>query len=86
MGSTPVLDYYPGDNVFSDNDPVELAWARNNERAVIRFDHGNAFLHDRRDGQPPRFSLRVLKMASKGGNPEEWPEDLRIRQFPEVCT
>jgi protein gp37 len=36
-----------------------------------------------RDGQPPIDARIELPMADKkGGEPEEWPEDLRIRQFP----
>lgn len=31
-------------------------------------------------GDPVRINLR----SRKGGNPEEWPADLRVREFPEV--
>lgn len=33
--------------------------------------------------QPPRI---LLKDAKKGGDIEEWPEDLRVRQLPEVAA
>jgi protein gp37 len=36
--------------------------------------------HGEYDPEPFRFQFR----DKKGGNPEEWPEDLRVRQFPEV--
>lgn len=28
--------------------------------------------------------VRVLLRDRKGGNPDEWPQDLRVRQFPEA--
>jgi protein gp37 len=40
---------------------------------------------DERDGQP-RIDARVNVRGKdrKGGDPSEWPADLRVRQFPEV--
>jgi protein gp37 len=36
-----------------------------------------------RDGQPPTDSLAHIEMRDrKGGNPDEWPEDLRVREMP----
>ena len=39
------------------------------------------------DGQPPpRALLRMELRHSKGGDPTEWPEDLQVREWPEVRT
>lgn len=32
-----------------------------------------------------RYFNRLLLSNKKGGDPAEWPEDLRVRQWPEVC-
>jgi protein gp37 len=38
-----------------------------------------------RDGQPPlNADVRLPKHDRKGGEPSEWPEDLRVREFPLV--
>ena len=29
-----------------------------------------------------RHRLPLILKADKGGEPEEWPEDLRVREFP----
>jgi hypothetical protein len=35
----------------------------------------------------PENQLHIKKLEdSHGGNPEEWPEDLRVREFPEVAA
>ncbi len=34
--------------------------------------------------EPHPSGLRVLLRDKKGGNPEEWPVGLRVRQFPGV--
>ena len=47
------------------------------------YDWPDATNWSHRDGQPPIGSRVVLPLAdAKGGNPDEWPEDLRIREFP----
>lgn len=34
----------------------------------------------------PRANYRRVKLGDpKGANPDEWPEDLRIREFPTVA-
>jgi protein gp37 len=36
-----------------------------------------------RDGQPPLSALVHIELLDrKGGDPSEWPEDLRVREFP----
>jgi hypothetical protein len=38
-----------------------------------------------REGQPPTDSVVRLRFKDrKGGDPSEWPADLRVRSFPEV--
>lgn len=39
-------------------------------------------VHGEYDPDPIEFSL----VSSKGGDPSEWPEDLRVRQFPKATT
>jgi hypothetical protein len=37
--------------------------------------------------EPPGYSIHLPKVRlrdRKGGDPSEWPEDLRVRAFPEV--
>lgn len=29
-----------------------------------------------------RYNLHTIKLSKKGGDPQEWPADLRVRQFP----
>jgi hypothetical protein len=48
--------------------------------------HGSAFIYNERDGQPPPFSLIELKLSAKGGDPAEWPEDLRVREMPATVS
>lgn len=39
------------------------------------------------DQQPGQFQGKIVRIKPrrpKGGDPDEWPEDLRVRQFPEV--
>lgn len=39
------------------------------------------------DGKDPLLTIPILKLQdSKGGNPAEWPEDLRVREFPKVSV
>ena len=55
----------------------------------VDFKDGNLFM-----GRPARECLTVPAMPNgqfsfrdrKGGDPSEWPDDLRIRQFPEVVN
>jgi protein gp37 len=35
------------------------------------------------DGQPDDLVRRIELRDPKGGDPEEWPEDLRVREFPQ---
>ncbi len=30
--------------------------------------------------------LRVIQMKAKGDDPEEWPADLRVREFPQAIS
>jgi len=34
-------------------------------------------------GRPPTLQVRDIDVVDrKGGDPSEWPEDLRVREFP----
>lgn len=42
---------------------------------------------DKRDGQPAPDALVQLRLSKKDcSNPEEWPVDMRVRQFPEAIN
>lgn len=46
-----------------------------------KFNHGSERLPH---GTMPENESRLIVSDPKGGDPLEWPEDLRVRQFPEV--
>jgi protein gp37 len=76
--------------------PFDIAWARDTIQQckdagvacfVKQFGASPYSITDRiagraglPDGSPDGFYLRLND--SKGGDPEEWPEDLRVREFP----
>jgi protein gp37 len=71
-----------GSNVVTRNDHIEDAfgdgscgWPDPDVRHNI---HGFREEHQGAD-------CRIVLHDSKGGDPEEWPEDLRVRQFPEAA-
>lgn len=51
----------------------ESGWDDGYRGNIVRIDHGY-------QGAP----VRVLLTDRKGGDPSEWPEDLRVRQYPEA--
>lgn len=59
-----------------DGDPGD-AWDENRTRGVIHHPDGDATVYQ---GAP----VRVLLHDRKGGDLDEWPEDLRVREFPKV--
>ena len=62
--------------------PFDLAWARS-LRDQCRAAGVPFFL--KQLGTHPYEQMALLKLRhSHGGDPEEWPEDLRIREWPEV--
>lgn len=67
--------------------PFNLAWARKTRDQCK--DAGVSYFFKQLGSNPyDSFYLtdqRVHLKDSHGGNPEEWPEDLRVRQFPEVA-
>jgi len=67
-----------GSNAQTRNDQVADVWyyADGSDMDTEALD-GDSY---RYQGAPVRLQLK----SSKGGNPLEWPEDLRVRQFPEV--
>lgn len=75
MGDVPVLHY-----------PLETAGMTTAEAvayertAASMWPDGTHF--GNRTGNPALNGLQVLLNADKGGNPEEWPEELRVQQFP----
>jgi protein gp37 len=72
--------------------PFDLAWARSVMRQCR--EAGVAFFMKQMGARPydggeycgelnPHFGARGLTLKSKkGGDPSEWPEDLRVREFP----
>lgn len=62
--------------------PLDLEWARSTIRQCR--DTGVACFV-KQLGHKPFGSISAVQMdlATKGGDPEEWPEDIRIREFPQ---
>jgi protein gp37 len=67
--------------------PMDLAWAR---ALVQQSRSANVAPFVKQLGAHPYDSgngnLRWLCRSPKGGDPDEWPEDLRVRQFPLSTT
>lgn len=62
--------------------PFDVRWARS---AVQQFSDQGCPLFVKQLGARPFEGETFLKLRhKKGGNPEEWPQDLRIREFPYV--
>jgi protein gp37 len=60
--------------------PFELDWARNLIRECKR-QHVACFM--KQVGRQPWENGNALKLdSSKGGDPTEWPTDIRVREFP----
>jgi protein gp37 len=68
LGSRPMFEL--GDNT---------AW--HTSGMMLGDGHGGSF---RRDADGYRLGFAVRTRDRKGADPSEWPEDLRIREFPEV--
>ena len=85
LGSRPWADLYTRDHEWHE-------WSRENERCVWNPNGlgeigGCEGVSKWRpcDGQPrPGAMIEVRLRHSKGGEPAEWPQDLRVRQMPEV--
>lgn len=64
--------------------PFELDWARNLIREC-KHQHVACFM--KQVGRQPWDDGMRLKLASsKGGDPAEWPKDIRVREFPVAAT
>jgi len=73
LGAVAAVDYHG----------VDRAWygARSQLGGVL--EERRPFLDSA--GQPPPGTLIRVRLADRSGaNPAEWPEDLRVREFPEV--
>ncbi len=77
MGAFPVVDYYCEDDALRE-------WAFSGRHTVLNADgiEWREFHGQPSQGALIRFHLR----DKKGGDESEWPEDLRVRQFPEVSV
>jgi protein gp37 len=69
--------------------PFDLAWARSIvqqcQTAGVPVFVKQLGARPRVDGPPGDSRTWVLDLDDrKGGNPDEWPEDLRVREWPEV--
>jgi protein gp37 len=60
--------------------PFDLAWARQMVEQCRR--NGTACFVKQLGDRPYERDRRIFLRAPKGGDPAEWPEDLRIRNFP----
>lgn len=75
-GSHPIVDYY-GDDDLRD-------WALNQRHTIYQSPGGDPWHHSTH-GQPgPRAVIRVKLKDSHGGDIEEMPESLRVREFPKT--
>lgn len=70
LGSNPVMNVYDWYDWCE-----EEGWDRD-EAKLIGWEY--------EWGQPPLGTLCFIPSKGKGGNPEEWPKDLRVREFPQV--
>jgi len=81
FGSVPLVDYYAEDDALRE-------WALSLPHEILeptsRGDYSVRAARDRYQ-PPPGTMIRVKLKDGKGGDPAEWPEDLRIRQMPEAA-
>lgn len=67
--------------------PFDIAWARNTIRqckeAGVPCFVKQVGSNPLERGERWKYAPRLLDR--KGGDPSEWPEDLRVREFPEVA-
>lgn len=68
--------------------PFDIAWARS---VIAQAKGTDCRVFVKQLGSKPRWALGTLKsnivmLDKKGGDPSEWPEDLRVREFPEVVA
>jgi protein gp37 len=92
LGPVPSLDLHGIDWLIIGGEsgkgarPLELAWvsdlierARDAKTAVFVKQLGSVWARD-----TSWSGLRVSSFSSKGGDPDYWPADLRIREYPSV--
>lgn len=89
MGEKPIHWIIVGGESGPNARPMDIAWARSiveqcKAAGVACF--VKQLGADARDGtsDPENQYVRLKLIDRKGGEPEEWPEDLRVREFPEV--
>jgi hypothetical protein len=78
LGSVPAVDYY------TDDESIREDALEGRHKVLVPAGRGGGFTQwNERDGQPPPGTLLQLKLKNvKGGEMQEWPEDLRVREFP----
>lgn len=80
LGACPVIDYY------TDEDDLREQCLADNGRVLEPVRGGYSEWNWKQDKYQPRPGT-VLEMKlrdNKGGDMSEWPEDLRVREFPKV--
>lgn len=76
LGAHPLLDYYTQDESLRE-------WALSGRHRVLVPCRSGWYEHHTRDGQPrPGSVIAPILRDKKGGDWSEWPEDLRVREFP----
>jgi hypothetical protein len=71
-----------GESGNPDSRPFDLAWAR--ELRDLCRDRGVAFFCKQLGRNPVESQMRLRLKNGHGGNWDEWPEDLRVREFPKA--
>ena len=59
--------------------PCDIGWLR---QAIAQCEEAGVPVFMKQTGSRPMQGTEKYEVTGKGGNPLEWPEDLRIRQWP----
>jgi len=63
--------------------PCHLYWVRSIVRQCLA---ANVPVYVKQLGADWAHKSNTYRLDNKGGNPEFWPEELRVREFPSLCT
>ena len=75
IGARPVIDH-------SDSEDWLVEWAKSKPHTLVSIADGKPCEEYDSDGMWADAMVHVRLRDRKGGNPQEWPEDLRVREMP----
>lgn len=74
------LDWVIGGGESGDGRPYDLAWG---QALAVECERAGVAYFQKQVGSKPVMNGAPLRLAhKKGGDPEEWPADLRVRRYP----